>query len=175
MTSLKLEIVQEKPFTSRQEEAFLSLLRTTDCLQRAFHLGIRKQGLTSTQYNVLRILRGSQPHGLTCSAIGERMITAVPDITRLLARLKSADLIQQERDTQDRRIVRTQISAKGLELLQQMDPLIEHLPMELFRHMQEKDVQQLISLLEEVRRPYSMPVDPLTTQPASATSQNLPE
>jgi hypothetical protein len=93
MAGLKLEIVQEADFSSLEEEALLNLLRTSDCLQRAFHLKTRAWGVTSTQYNVLRILRGAQPNGLTCSGIGGRMIAAEPDITRLLARLKSLKLI----------------------------------------------------------------------------------
>jgi hypothetical protein len=76
MAGLKLEIAQESPFSSLEEEALLNLLRTADCMQRAFHRNARNWGVTSTQYNVLRILRGAQPHGLTCSAIGHRMITA---------------------------------------------------------------------------------------------------
>ena len=84
MASLKLEIVQEAPFSSPEEEALLNLLRTSDWLHRAFHLKTRDWGITSTQYNVLRILRGAHPNGLTCTAIGSRMITAEPDITRLL-------------------------------------------------------------------------------------------
>jgi len=92
MAQLKLEIVQEPAFFSLEEEAFLNLLRSADCLQRAFHRKTRDWGLTSTQYNVLRILRGAHPNGLTCSAIGGRMITAEPDITRLLARLKALKL-----------------------------------------------------------------------------------
>ena len=70
----------------------LSLLRTSDCLNRAFHLKTREWGVTSTQYNVLRILRGAHPKGLTCAAIRSRMIAAEPDITRLLARLKALKL-----------------------------------------------------------------------------------
>lgn len=88
MAGLKREIAQERPFSSKEEEAFLNLLRTSDCLERAFQRSTRHWGITSTQYNVLRILRGAQPQGLTCSAIGDRMITAEPDITRLLARMK---------------------------------------------------------------------------------------
>jgi DNA-binding MarR family transcriptional regulator len=87
MASLKHEIAQEPPFFSVEEEALLNLLRSADCMHRAFHRKTRDWGLTSTQYNVLRILRGAQPNGLTCSAIGDRMITAEPDITRLLSRL----------------------------------------------------------------------------------------
>src|ERR1017187_286920 len=130
MASLKIEIVQEAPFSSVEEEALLNLLRTSDCLQRAFHVKTREWGVTSTQYNVLRILRGAQPEGLTCAAIGSRMITAEPDITRLLNRLKGLKLIRQNRDRHDRRVVWTQISAAGLELLQAMDPEIQRGPIE---------------------------------------------
>jgi len=151
MTSLKLEIVQEPPFSSVEEEALLNLLRTSDCLQRAFHLKTRDWGVTSTQYNVLRILRGAQPHGLTCSAIGSRMITAEPDITRLLARLKGLKLIQQRRDRHDRRVVWTQISAAGLELLREMDPVIQRIPGELLGHLRGAELAELIRLLELAR------------------------
>ena len=151
MTSLKLEIVQEPPFSSVEEEALLNLLRTSDCLQRAFHLKTRDWGVTSTQYNVLRILRGAQPHGLTCSAIGSRMITAEPDITRMLARLKGLKLIQQRRDRHDRRVVWTQISAAGLELLREMDPVIQRIPGELLGHLRGAELAELIRLLELAR------------------------
>ncbi len=94
MASLKSEIGQATPFSSLEEEAILNVMRTSDCLQRAFQQKTRDWGLTSTQYNVLRILRGAQPEGLTCAAIGERMIAKEPDITRLLRRLKLLKLIR---------------------------------------------------------------------------------
>jgi DNA-binding MarR family transcriptional regulator len=153
MAGLKLEIVQEPAFFSTEEEAFLNLLRTTDCLQRAFHRKTRDWGLTSTQYNVLRILRGADPGGLTCSAIGQRMIAAVPDITRLLARLKALKLIRQHRDREDRRIVWTHITEEGLELLRSMDPVIQRVPIELLGHMSQTELAELIRLLEAARAP----------------------
>jgi DNA-binding MarR family transcriptional regulator len=151
MAGLKHEIAQERPFSSMEEEAFLNLLRTTDCLQRAFQRRSRHWGVTSTQYNVLRILRGAQPQGLTCSAIGERMITEVPDITRLLARLKAMKLIRQQRDKRDRRVVWTQISLSGLELLGQMDPEIEQAPKDLLSHLKGTELSEMIRLLELAR------------------------
>jgi DNA-binding MarR family transcriptional regulator len=153
MVSLKAEIVQELPFSSVEEEALLNVMRTSDCLHRAFHLKTRKWGVTSTQYNVLRILRGAQPKGLTCSAIGSRMITAEPDITRLLARLKALKLIRQQRDRHDRRVVWTHISAAGLELLREMDPVILEAPRELIGHLKGPELTELIRLLELARRP----------------------
>ena len=149
--SLKTEIVQEQPFSSREEEALLNLLRTADCLHRAFQRSIRGWGVTSTQYNVLRILRGAQPQGLPCAAIGNRMITAEPDITRLLSRLKALKLIRQRRDRHDRRVVWTQISETGLELLRTMDPVVERLPGSLLGHMSTAELSEFIRLLEKSR------------------------
>lgn len=152
MAGLKLEIAQERPFASLEEEALLNLLRTSDCLNRAFHVKTRDWGVTSTQYNVLRILRGAQPDGLTCAAIGSRMITAEPDVTRLLMRLKALKLIRQTRDSQDRRVVRTQISETGLTLLKEMDPTILSLPRELLGHLERTELEELIRLLELARK-----------------------
>ena len=152
MAGLKMEIMQERPFASLEEEALLNLLRTSDCLNRAFHVKTRDWGVTSTQYNVLRILRGAQPNGLTCAAIGSRMITAEPDITRLLKRLKALKLIRQKRDSQDRRVVWTVISEAGLALLHRMDPAILSLPGELLGHLERGELEELIRLLELARK-----------------------
>jgi MarR family 2-MHQ and catechol resistance regulon transcriptional repressor len=152
MASLKLEIAQERPFSSTEEETLLNIMRTSDFLHRAFHRKTREWGVTSTQYNVLRILRGAQPRGLTCAAIGSRMITAEPDITRLLSRLKALKFIRQQRDRHDRRVVWTQISEAGLELLKAMDPVIERAPRELLGHMSKVDLTELIRLLELARK-----------------------
>ena len=152
MAGLKHEIAQERPFSSKEEEALLNLLRTSDCLHRAFQRGTRQWGVTSTQYNVLRILRGAHPQGLTCTAIGDRMITAEPDITRLLARMKVLKLIKQQRDKRDRRVVWTQISTAGLELLEKMDAEITRMPRELLGHLDPKELDELIRLLELARK-----------------------
>jgi len=161
MAGLKLEIMQERPFASLEEEALLNLLRTSDCLNRAFHVKTRNWGVTSTQYNVLRILRGAQPDGLTCAAIGSRMIAAEPDITRLLKRLKALKLIRQKRDAQDRRAVRTVISEVGLALLREMDPAILALPGELLGHLKRGELKELIRLLELARKQNEAPLRPV--------------
>jgi DNA-binding MarR family transcriptional regulator len=152
MANLKLEILQEPAFTSTEEEALLNLLRSSDYLERAFQQKIRGWGLTATQYNVLRILRGAHPNGLPCAAIGERMIAAEPDITRLLARLKRLKLIRQHRDRHDRRVVLTTITDVGLELLKEMEPAVRNGPKELLGHMRRADLAELIRLLELTRQ-----------------------
>ncbi len=149
MGNLKDEIKQARPFHSVHEQALLNLLRTADRLDRALEKRIRPLGITSTQYNVLRILRGAHPRGLTCSAIGDRMITAEPDITRLLSRLKKLGLVRQHRDPRDRRILWTRVSAAGLKMLREMDPMMERMPAELLGHLGAKELDELIRLLEK--------------------------
>jgi DNA-binding MarR family transcriptional regulator len=151
VSDLKREIAQERPFSGPEEEALLNLMRTADCLHRAMQRATRAWGVTSTQYNVLRILRGSQPHGLTCSAIGDRMITAEPDITRLLGRLKAQKLVRQQRDKRDKRVLWTQISPAGLALLAEMDPVVQQAPKDLLGHLAHEDLAQLIRLVEAAR------------------------
>jgi DNA-binding MarR family transcriptional regulator len=152
LASLRSEIAQEAPFSSTEQEAILNVMRTSDCLERAFQQRTRGFGLTPTQYNVLRILRGAQPCGLPCAAIGERMIAAEPDITRLLGRLKRMKLIRQHRDRHDRRVVLTQISDAGLELLRAMDPLIERITVELLGGLSGAELTEMIRLLERARQ-----------------------
>lgn len=151
MASLKAEIEQNIPFSSARQEAVLNLLRTADRFSHAIQRGIRPWGITATQYNVLRILRGSGPDGLTCSEIGNRMLTADPDITRLLLRLKALKLIRQHRDQRDRRVVRTLISETGLRLLKEMDPAMKRAPEALLGHMSAEEIAGLTRLLERAR------------------------
>ncbi|MGB8260945.1 MAG: MarR family transcriptional regulator [Terracidiphilus sp.] len=151
MAALKHEIEQERPFSGPEEEALLNLLRTADCVNRSFGRKTRRWGVTATQYNVLRILRGARPQGLPCSVIGSRMITAEPDITRLLGRLKAQKLVRQQRDRTDKRVVWTQIAAEGLRLLEEMDPTIQEAPRELLGHLRPEELNELIRLLELAR------------------------
>lgn len=164
MAGLKREIAQQRPFSSPHEEALLNILRTADCLQRAFQRTVRQWRITGTQYNVLRILRGAQPAGLTCSAIGDRMITAVPDITRLLARLKALKLVRQHRDRQDRRVVWTRITDSGLDLLRQMDPIIQALPGEMLDQFTPEELTTFIGFLERARAHCQEPPQPLACE-----------
>jgi DNA-binding MarR family transcriptional regulator len=150
MTKLCQGLVQTKQ-PPPEEAALLETLRTSDCLSRAVQRVIKQWGITSTQYNVLRILRGAQPTGATCSDIGERMIAAEPDITRLLSRLKKLGFIGQQRDKTDRRIVRTHIRQKGLELLAEMDGTMTALPKSLLGHLSHAELTEFMRLLQMAR------------------------
>jgi DNA-binding MarR family transcriptional regulator len=151
---LQAELKQSRPFTSREQEAYLALLRTADALQSQIENWLKGFGVTGTQYNALRILRGAGPEGLPCREIGERMITRDPDITRLLDRLEERGLVKRARANFDRRVIYGKISSAGLKLLREIDRPLEKKGREMLKHVGQKKLDQLIELLELVRAGY---------------------
>src|SRR3984885_15446916 len=131
---------------SPEEDAFLDLLRTTDMLSRGLVKILKSEDLSSTQYNVLRILRGS-PEGLPCGEIACRMITRDPDITRLLDRLEKRGLISRWREATDRRMVMARIMPEGLKLLTELDEPVEAAHHRQLGHMGRKRPTTLVELL----------------------------
>ena len=149
--TLRREIRQQKPFGSPEEELFLEIQRTADVLMQGLELLLKPSGLTQTQYNVLRILRGAGPEGLLCREVAERMVNHDPDVTRLLDRLESCRLIGRSRDEGDRRVVRVRISEHGMNLLGGLDLLVAGLHLRQLGHLSGQRLRKLIGLLEETR------------------------
>ena len=135
---------------SREESAFLELVRTTDILSRRVSQTLEKEELSGTQYNVLRVLRGA-PAGLSCGEIGNRMITRDPDITRLLDRLKKRGLISRSRETKDRRTVIVRMTPAGLDLVGRLDEPVQAVHREQLGHLGEKRLKELSELLTACR------------------------
>jgi DNA-binding MarR family transcriptional regulator len=148
---LQSELKQKVPFAGPEQEAYLALLRTADALESQVEAKLKEFGLTGTQYNALRILRGAGPDGIPCSEIGERMITRDPDITRLLDRLQKRGLVKRTRGQQDRRVIYGKICPAGLTLLREIDAPLNKFGRELLRHVSQEKLRQLIELLELVR------------------------
>ncbi len=134
-----------------EDRLFISLQKTADSLGQEAEQLLKTHGLTGTQYNVLRILRGAEPEGLPCSGIGERMISHDPDMTRLLDRMEKRALISRARQTHDRRVVKTRITTAGLVLLKSLDQPVRELHKRQFQHMTSARLKTLAELLEEVR------------------------
>ena len=151
MTSrLQTEIKQTKPFVSLEQEAVLGLLRTAAIVDHANDEALRPFGLTGTQFNVLRILKGAGTGGLCGREIGERMINRVPDVPRLLDRLEKAELISRVRDREDRRHVTARITDKGRELLEEIGHLSN--PIESwFKRLSADQLKALIAALDVIR------------------------
>src|SRR5919108_1171610 len=151
MPNLRDELKQQKPFRSLQEEASLSVVRTSAQLVDTFERLLKPYGITGTQYNVLRILRGSEPNGLCRNEIRDRMVTRMPDVTRLLDRMEDADLIVRARVDDDRRMVRTRITVKGRRLVDQLDDVVAREHQRVFAALGRDEVRTLIGHLSALR------------------------
>ena len=145
------EIRQSRAFQDSREEAALNILRTADALKRGLDLLLKRHGITSAQYNVLRILRGAGAEGLNCSGIAERMITAEPDVTRLLTRMESLGLLTRRRDSNDRRLVTATATERGLQLLKEVAQPLRALQEHQFALLNQDALERLIAGLEKVR------------------------
>ena len=121
MTGLLEEIKQTRPFASKEEEVYLNLQRTAEALRWSVVETLKPYELTPSQYNVLRILRGTGAEGVNCSEISERLVTKDSDITRLLDRLVARNLVERERHGKDRRVIIARITEEGLKLLAELD------------------------------------------------------
>lgn len=150
-SALAREIKQGKPFGSPALEAYLNLVRTNDLLEGNIARFLKRHGVSAPQYNVLRILRGAEPEGLPSLAVADRMVTRVPDVTRLLERLVAKGWAQRTRSAHDGRVVIARITEEGLTLLATLDKPLADYHHEQLAHMSKDELVQLIVLLEKMR------------------------
>jgi DNA-binding MarR family transcriptional regulator len=135
---------------SREEAAFLDLVRTTDMLTRGAVEVFKVEDLSPTQYNVLRILRGA-PEGLPCGEIAGRLITRDPDVTRLLDRMEKRGLISRARESRDRRMVLARLTPAGLKLVDRLDEPVQKMHRKLLGHLGKERLRALRELLSAAR------------------------
>ena len=150
---LRDELRQRRPFASRGEEAYLNVSRTAAMLQEGLERVLRSHGISGTQYNVLRILRGSGADGLCRNEIRDRLLTRMPDVTRLLDRMEEAGLVSRHRDGADRRLVATRLTDRGRELVDSLDDPVAAEHRRLFGHMTDDELRRLVQLLTQLRQP----------------------
>jgi len=151
MPAQQLQAPDRKQTIRVEESAYLALLRTAYGLEEEVAAWLKPHGLSATQYNALRILRGAGPEGLLCREVGARMLNRDPDITRLLDRLEQRGLVRRTRGKKDRRVIFASITSQGLELLKKLDrPLPEFLRVRL-QHLGSKNLQALIALMKKIQ------------------------
>jgi DNA-binding MarR family transcriptional regulator len=149
---LQHELKKKRPFESPEQEAALSVLRTSDQLQIRFARLLREYGLTPSQYNVLRILRG-EGKPLPILEIASRTITVVPGITGLIDRLEQAGFVKRVRCEKDRRVIYVALAEHGTKTLAALDEPLAVLHQKLLGHLSQAELKGLIRLLEKVREP----------------------
>lgn len=151
MVPIKDEIKQNLPFESPGDECLIALLRTADHVNLALERMMKDHGITPTQYNVLRILRGALPDGLTCSEIGKRLVNHVPDVTRLLDRIERSGWVKRERTSQDRRLVMIRLTGEGKQRVDEMDKPVRETTRAIMGVLDKKQTRELIELLDILR------------------------
>jgi DNA-binding MarR family transcriptional regulator len=142
---------QKHPVHPREKDAAVSILHTANYLRSFWAPVFDQYGITSQQFNVLRILRGAGLGGLPTLNIAERMIEHTPGITRLLDRLERKKLVRRERPSNNRRQVLCYITKPGLDLLQEMDTPVRNHGRQVLHRLDESEIEELIRLLALVR------------------------
>ena len=148
---LLAELKQTKPFASLREEVWVGLQRTSAVLSHVVEHQLRSRGLSLTQYNVLRILRGAGETGLCQYAIGDRLVAQVPDVPRILERMEKAGWVRRERAEEDRRMVFARLSARGAALIDDLDAPMGEMMDGMFRGMCDSQLTHLNELLGAAR------------------------
>ena len=144
--------LKPQPGSCPEEVTYLEMLRTMEALSHRFAQVLKTEDLSSTQYNVLRILRGAS-EGLPCGEIGNRMVTRDSDITRLLDRLERRAMITRCRESRDRRTVWTRITPEGLELLARLEEPMRAAHREHLGNLGIEQLNLLADLLRLARQP----------------------
>jgi DNA-binding MarR family transcriptional regulator len=150
-TSLRAELQQKKPFSSLEQEATLSIARTEAALREPIEELLKKSDISLAQYNVLRILRGAGPEGLTRNEIRDRLINRMPDVTRLLDRMEEAGWVSRAREMEDRRCVATHLTRSGRTLVDSLDGPVQEEHERRLGHMTKTQLRTLIELLALAR------------------------
>jgi DNA-binding MarR family transcriptional regulator len=151
-SDLRRELRQRKPFRSLQEEAHLNVGRTSAVLRDGVEALLKRHGLSAPQYNVLRILRGAGPEGLCRNEIRDRLVTRMPDVTRLLDRMEEAGLVTRVRGREDRRRVATRLTERGRQVVDSLDAPVAEEHRRRLGHLTDRELRTLIRLLTLARR-----------------------
>jgi DNA-binding MarR family transcriptional regulator len=153
VTTLKDDLRQGKAFKSLHQEAFLNVARTEAVLHDGLDRVLGPHGLSLTQYNVLRMLRGAGADGLCRNEIRDRLITRMPDVSRLLDRMEAAGLVHRVRSADDRRLVNTTLTERGSTLVDELDAQVTAVHAKQLGHLNDVQLRSLIELLSLARTP----------------------
>lgn len=154
MTATRSRAARQTRFDSLQQEAYLNLWRTYDRLKIVEDELFARFDLSAQQYNALRLLETVHPGTMPTLALGQKLISRAPDMTRMLDRLEERSLVQRERRPENRRVVEVAIAPAGLELLAELSDLVREGHKRQLGHLTSRELKQLIELLQAARNPH---------------------
>jgi DNA-binding MarR family transcriptional regulator len=144
-------------FDSPLQELYLNMWRSYDRLRELEDELFDRFGLSSQQYNVLRLLKAALPQSVATLSLADRLVSRSPDITRLLDRLVERGLIERTRSDEDRRQVLARITSAGVRLLKSIAEPLEECHQRQLGHLSSAEVKSLIELLKSALRPHEQP------------------
>ncbi len=121
-------------------------------VERTLSWALDPFGVTTAQYELLQVIARHGKSGAGCSELGKHLAAPGPDVTRMLDRLDAGGLVSRRRDAKDRRVVHTELTVKGEELLETAEPVLQQAERSVFDGLAEAERQQLADLLRGVRR-----------------------
>ncbi len=145
------ELLKTKDIMSPSKKLALNLIVTANHISERIQEAIKPFGISSQQFNVLRILRGQKGKPANLSTIQERMVSKMSNTTRLVDKLVEKEFCERIVCPSNRRKVEIRITKNGLELLEQIDPIIEKVENDFASKINEKELLSLNTKLNELR------------------------
>ncbi len=144
------EAILQTSFSSANQKITLNLIHTYNLFKDDLKNFFKPYGITSQQFNVLRILRGNYPEPYSTSQVRDRMLDKMSDVSRIVDRLVKKDLVKRSVTKTDKRLVDVVISDSGLALLEQIDAPLEAFMQEIFGSFSDKDKDDFLRLLGKI-------------------------
>jgi DNA-binding MarR family transcriptional regulator len=141
-------------FDSPEQEAYLQLWRTYDRLRELDERVFVRHGISAQQYNALRVLRSVAPRPLGASALGARLVSRAPDMTRMLDKLEEQGLVRRRRSAENRRQVEVSITAAGRGLVARLAEAVRQCGRDQLGHLDRTALRSLTDLLRRAREPH---------------------
>ncbi|MCX7930179.1 MAG: winged helix DNA-binding protein [Chlorobi bacterium] len=148
MGRVEEDLLQQRLFRSDKERLIVTIMRTSAWVCEQFEQVLKPFGISQQQYNVLRILRGSNEPLSTCD-IRRRMIDRASDTSRIVDRLIEKGLVEKHLDPHDKRRIAVQLTERGHQLLTTLDPVVRdfHQLATILTPQQRQDMIMLLDCL----------------------------
>jgi len=141
--------IQQTNFRNEFQKMGINIIYTANWLNEKMGQILSTEDITQQQYNILRILRGSDAP-LSTLKIRERMLDKMSDTSRIVDRLIVKDLVEKTACIKDKRLVDITVTKKGLQLLEKLDALNEQID-SILKGVSEKEAHTMNQILDKLR------------------------
>ena len=148
------KLLSQKAFDNEYTKGMIGLVFVGNWLVSRNQQFFKKFDITMQQFNILRILRGQHPKAANINMLKERMLDRMSDVSRLVERLRKADLLERKSCESDRRAVDVKITSKGLQLLKSIEEEVTQLDDVLKKALDPGEIAQLNNLVDKVLAQY---------------------